>query len=428
MPVPRVDAAAMALSNGDALLLGGLGQGGFQRTAEIYHWATDSWSAAGEMIDAPGAPNAVGLADGRVLVVGGATGQDPGADAPQLYDPASNRWYLAGVEPVVAHDSSLFLLPGGNVMAAGGGLYATGGGTEGGSVLFATQIYTPGPTPTLSAPAVQSVGQTTATVSGTYEMSPAHVQSCQVFYGISASYTHSAPCGRPAAGTPGTGGITALLSGLNPGATYHYQVYMSDGAVIATTTDQTFTTLPTPTPTQTTPPTTTTQPKPPTRPKRACIVPRVTGLRLAVARRVLRHAGCTVGKLTKTSRADTATAAPSRNPGGRRPAIPAVREGAWAPRAGQSHPRDRVESCTSSGPRVNVRLTPIVRRARPSHFSSAPLDRGQPSRVTAPGRRPFVLWPYATSAPPKSDAITARTRASACGRLLLFDQGSSSLT
>jgi hypothetical protein len=278
----------MELTTGDALVIGGVSVAGYERRAFEYHFATNSWSDAGTMLEASSRPPAVRLLDGRVLTIGGPGVDDFLGDAPELYDPASNRWYAAGVEPLAAYDSSLFLLPNGSAMAAGGDLYAAGGGTEGGSVLFSTEIYTPGPTPTVSGLGVTNLTQTAATISGAYDMSTASVKDCEVL--ISG---YSTPCQQPAGGSPGSGVITAVLLGLQPSTTYGYELSLSDGAVITTTAEQSFTTLPATTPPGKTPP-------PPAAMPHACVVPRLKGMHFAVARRALRRARCAIGKLTKT--------------------------------------------------------------------------------------------------------------------------------
>jgi Galactose oxidase, central domain len=271
----RGNATLLALQDGDALLIGGN-----QDEAEIYHWATNTWSDAGSMLDGSGAPHAVELADGRVLTISG-PGSDP--SAPELYDPTTNRWYWAGADPIPAYDPALFSLPNGDVMAAGGTIFAAGGG-EGSASLDSTEVYTPGPTPTLSNIGVESVSQTTAAVSGSYDTSTARVQDCEVLYGTSINYGHTAACAQPGTTSSGSGEIAATIDGLEPDTSYHYQVLLSDGAVITTSTDQSFTT----------------PPEPPASTTRTCVVPRLKKLHPAAAIRALQRAGCSRGKLKRT--------------------------------------------------------------------------------------------------------------------------------
>jgi N-acetylneuraminic acid mutarotase len=129
MPVTVSDATATLLPDGQVLVAGGM-HGNRQVTdAELYDPATGTWSATGPMNVARSGQTATLLPDGDVLVAGG--GCNPGAycDAgsfldtlrtAELYDPASGTWTLTGKMHVNREYQTATLLPGGQVLVAGG--------------------------------------------------------------------------------------------------------------------------------------------------------------------------------------------------------------------------------------------------------------------------------------------------------------------
>jgi hypothetical protein len=75
-------------------------------TAELYDPAAGTWSATGSMRFARFSAMAVTLGDGRVLVVGSGMGWDNPTDeraalTPEIYDPATGTFSLAGTVPAV---------------------------------------------------------------------------------------------------------------------------------------------------------------------------------------------------------------------------------------------------------------------------------------------------------------------------------------
>ena len=108
---------ASLLNDGDVLVMGGVSQGPNSppielTSAEVYHPATNRWSAVASMAQVHIGATATLLRDGRVLVVGG-TGR------PELYDPTTNRWSLTGAS-MDRYRQTATRLNDGRVLIAGG--------------------------------------------------------------------------------------------------------------------------------------------------------------------------------------------------------------------------------------------------------------------------------------------------------------------
>jgi Galactose oxidase-like, Early set domain len=157
-----------ARSEGNTVLLPGLnkvliaggrnGVTGATNTAEVIDFskANPAWHYTGSMRYARAYANAVLLADGTVLEVGGGTGgpyKSPVYTA-ELYNPASGTWstMAAQTAPRIYHSTAV-LLPSGQVLSAG---------MDSGTYQETAEIYSPpylfkGPRPTISS-APKSVG------------------------------------------------------------------------------------------------------------------------------------------------------------------------------------------------------------------------------------------------------------------------------
>jgi hypothetical protein len=113
------------LSNGDVLVAGGhdctsptyIGTA----IANVFDPATNTWAFLPNMNDRRWYPNALTLPDGRALVTAGSARSTLDYDPiPEVYDPVSNTWTkLTGANQVIPNYPFMFVLPNGNVMAAG---------------------------------------------------------------------------------------------------------------------------------------------------------------------------------------------------------------------------------------------------------------------------------------------------------------------
>jgi hypothetical protein len=124
MSVARFDHAAALLPDGKVLIVGGLERNGvIEPTAELYDPATGNFSPAGKMQSPHGwGATATTLADGKVLVAGGATTCGAPcyvADA-ELYDPATHSFTATGRMTAARAGARSVRLPNGDVLLVGG--------------------------------------------------------------------------------------------------------------------------------------------------------------------------------------------------------------------------------------------------------------------------------------------------------------------
>lgn len=88
-------------------------------SAEVYDPKSDEWSSAGKMDTGRQGARAVLLADGRVLVAGGASGVTVIAEV-EIYDPVENAWAEAAPMAAIRNFHTATLLVDGRVLVAGG--------------------------------------------------------------------------------------------------------------------------------------------------------------------------------------------------------------------------------------------------------------------------------------------------------------------
>ncbi len=117
------------------------------------------------------------------------------------------------------------------------------GGTSTGSPESFTTLPNP---PTVVTGAASGVSQTSATLNATVNPNGAEVSECELEYGTTVSYGHSAPCSP----SPGSGhspvAVSASLTGLTSNTTYHFRIVATNPGGTSKGTDETFKTPPNP--------------------------------------------------------------------------------------------------------------------------------------------------------------------------------------
>jgi hypothetical protein len=112
-------AAVVTLAGGKVMSVGwgGVSVGvSPSRVVQLFDPATSSWSSLPPLTFARGSATATRLADGRVLVVGGAIGQTQA----EIFDAETEAWRLVPGPPVPVEGHGAVLLPDGAVVVSGG--------------------------------------------------------------------------------------------------------------------------------------------------------------------------------------------------------------------------------------------------------------------------------------------------------------------
>jgi len=90
-------------------------------------------------------------------------------------------------------------------------------------------VFTPGLVPDVTTGAATGVATTTATVNGTVNPDGTTLTDCRFDYGPTTSYGQTAPCSSTPSGSSPVA-VSASLTGLTPGTTYHFRVVAANSA------------------------------------------------------------------------------------------------------------------------------------------------------------------------------------------------------
>jgi N-acetylneuraminic acid mutarotase len=237
MPVAVANASASLLSNGDVLVAGGTTSvsGTVESTglAELYSPSTGLWTATQALpsaIAVSGAASAL-LANGDVLVAGGATSSGSTVSEAALYNPTSGTWTSTGSMPGNgAARAAAALLANGDVLVAGGVTEPSGGSA---SVTGASEIYdTAAGTWSTAAPLPTPVAQGTAVAlsSGSVLVAGGSTTTAGTPTALSQLYSDSGGTWTATGGLPGSGSYGASATLLADG-----DVLYAGGLMSATT-------------------------------------------------------------------------------------------------------------------------------------------------------------------------------------------------
>jgi hypothetical protein len=131
--------------------------------------------------------------------------------------------------------SSIPAAPTGGVSCADQGLCAA---VDGAGDAYVSTL----PAPSASTGSASAVTQVAATLSATVNPNDAALTNCYFEYGPSTSYGSSIPCSSTPSATGGSQAVSAQVSGLAAGTTYHFQLVASNLVGSGAGGDQTFTT------------------------------------------------------------------------------------------------------------------------------------------------------------------------------------------
>lgn len=126
LSVPRMRQQTVLLADGKVLIAGGAHPGSYSSPlADLYDPSTGTWSPTGSMNYARHGCSMTLLPDGRPLAVGGVSANvctgGPDSKSAEIYDPATGTWSLTGSMAVGRVSPILVTLRTGKVLVAGGG-------------------------------------------------------------------------------------------------------------------------------------------------------------------------------------------------------------------------------------------------------------------------------------------------------------------
>jgi hypothetical protein len=234
----------LALSaDGNTALIGQWAAGEGQGAVWVFRRTGESWSQQPEEL----APRPAGVGwfgdwvalsgDAGTALIGSGSEEGP---VVWRYTQSGSTWVRHEAPINKAQDGAE--VEGRFVLSADGGTALFGGPSldEGaGAASVLANVYLP----VSETGGVVSVTSSAATLDGSVDPEGLEVSACEFQYGLTVGYGSSVPCSAlPGAGATAVG-VSALLSGLAPGTTYHYRVLASNPAGTSYGTDATFTTL-----------------------------------------------------------------------------------------------------------------------------------------------------------------------------------------
>jgi hypothetical protein len=198
MGTARCDETATLLKNGKVLVVGGNSATAVLASAELYDPADGTFTATGSLTKARQGHTATLLADGRVLIAGGwADAQGHQAlSSVEVYDPKTGVFTPVGLMNESRADFTATLLADGSVLMVGG---ADPGGS-GGPVLASSEIKVPGSAkivagPTMAAPRTEHTatllkdGRVLVAGGWNVESSDASISSAEVYVPKTATFS-----------------------------------------------------------------------------------------------------------------------------------------------------------------------------------------------------------------------------------------------
>ena len=179
-------------------------------------------------------------ADGNTALIGGRA-DNASVGAVWVFTRSGSTWEQFGPKLTAADESGAGLFGGGVALSSDGTTALIGGPGDKSNVGAAwVFVNTPLP-PTVETEPATAVAQSSATLNATVNPQGELVSDCHFNYGTSTSYESSIPCTAP----PGSGfspvPVSANLTGLTAGTTYHFQIVATNATGTSEGADEVFT-------------------------------------------------------------------------------------------------------------------------------------------------------------------------------------------